>query len=625
MRKNIRNIDALVKKVIEESLQEKADELTNKVKTKMDEWTPQEPLTLSGVGVTEENDADSDIESRLCDEDSDEYDEERCSYNRKAKMVGSEMDEELIGGQKKLDKNKNGRLDKQDFKMLRGDVEEQRDEDDLDWGDKETAMSRMRRGKGDVEDIDWEDVEPESTDFGMEPLDNTRLGDEEYMSDWENRFRDWMKNSKTDEKGYPKYHQKKGKFHHGEEMDEQVFPGDFDDLDDEKEIDDYVIGPFGTPEKKDFRRGVDLGKPSFLGKLKNKLKFGKHEEEMDEEEEVEEGNAFTGALAKTKKGDKFNLDGKSYTDRSNLEEAEKFIQKAVKKMDKKGTEGSFKEYCGGEVTKSCIDKAMKSGDPKLVKKANFAKNIKAYHGAEHKKKNVKESLQLTESEMIDLIEKIVMEQKKAKGMAETEKVLSANKKENEDAIKAVTKKMKEYLTKGHEGEYETNPEQFPQSNGQMKRQNAMKYVPSDAVEEYIDAFAHPGQTNIRFDEIKPDDKKIDKYLKGDSTTGNAVKDKKGKALGNVVPSKVGEKFKKNYEDNLYGAEQSEASYKRQSQPVDVTGDSLQKGHLKTKKSSTAKAQKVLDNVDESTSKKDILISEEFDKMKHLMGYNKNTQ
>jgi len=466
-----KNIDELVRKIIKESLEGKVDELEDKIS--MEEWDQEPTISAQPTDmVEEENDADSDI-ARLCDEDSNEYDEERCSYNRKAKMVGSEMDEELIGGQKKLDKNKNGRLDKQDFKMLRGDVEEQRDEDDLDWGDKETAISRMRRGKGDVEDIEFEDIPREKSD-------------------------------------------------------------------------------------------------SFFDKMKNKLGLG------EDEEEVEEGNAFTGALAKTKKGDKFELGGKSYTDRSNLEEAEKFIKKV-------------------------------------------------YEAVKHKKKNVKESLRLTESEMIDLIEKIVMEQKKAKGMAETEKVQNASKKENEAAMKEVSKKMKDYVKNGSEGEYETNPEQFPQSNGQMKRQNAMKYVPSDAVEEYIDAFAHPGQTNLRFDEIKPDDKKIDKYLKGDSTTGNAVKDKKGKALGNVVPSKVGEKFKKNYDDNLYGAEQSEASYKRQSQPVDVTGDSLQKGHLKTKKSSAAKAQKVLNNVDESTSKKDILISEEFDKMKHLIGYNKKTQ
>ena len=65
------------------------------------------------------------------------------------------------------------------------------------------------------------------------------------------------------------------------------------------------------------------------------------------------------------------------------EKTEKFIQKAQKQIEKKGTEDSFKKYCGGEVTMACINKAMKSGDPSLVKKANYAKNIGGYKGAKH--------------------------------------------------------------------------------------------------------------------------------------------------------------------------------------------------------------------------------------------------
>jgi len=533
-----KNIDELVRKIIKESLEGKAGELENKIG--MDEWDQEPTISAQPTDMVEEEDETDDYVmdkiKRECDknsnsesclkhkkyagmggedeldeisaknlvkgkkykmktpsfEDEIEYDSEmkypegKPMYGFKGKKAHhsmgdthiedflSDIDEELIGGQKKLDKNKNNKLDSEDFKMLRGDVEE---------------------GFGDFFDDDYEGIH-------------------DYLS--------------------------------GDDSER------FHPLSDEGERDTAMSR---------MRRGK--GDPEYIG-------FEETEKEM------EEGNAFTGALAKTKKGDKFNLGGKSYTDRSNLEEAEKFIQKV-------------------------------------------------YEGITHKKKRVKESLQLTESEMIDLIEKIVMEQKKAKGMAETEKVQNASKKENEAAMKAVSKKMKEYVKSGSEGEYETNPEQFPQSNGQMKRQNAMKYVPSDAVEEYIDAFAYPGQTNLTFDEIKPDDKNIDKYLNGDSTTGNAVKDKKGKALGNVVPSKVGEKFKKNFDENLYGAEQKNASYKRQSQPVDVSGSSLQKGHLKNKKSSAAKAQKVLDKVDESINKKDVLISEEFDKMKNLIGYNKKTQ
>ena len=56
---------------------------------------------------------------------------------------------------------------------------------------------------------------------------------------------------------------------------------------------------------------------------------------------------------------------------------EKFIQKAQKSIEKRGTEGSFREYCGGEVTMACIQKGLKSDDPAIVKKANYAKNIDA--------------------------------------------------------------------------------------------------------------------------------------------------------------------------------------------------------------------------------------------------------
>ena len=284
----------------------------------------------------------------------------------------------------------------------------------------------------------------------------------------------------------------------------------------------------------------------------------------EDDDELEEGNAFTGALSKAKKSgkDSFEVDGKKYS---------------VKESNKKFF-----------------------------------------------KKSVKESFRLTENELIDLIERIVIEDKKAKGMAETEKVLSTNKKENEEAIKAVTKKMKEYLKMGHEGEYETNPEQFPLGNGQIKKMQTMKYNPSEAVDEYIEAFAYPGMTNLVYDEIKPDDKKIDKYLKGDSTTGNAVKDKKGKALGNVVPSKVGDRFKKNYDENLYGQEQMSASYKRQPQPVDQAGETTQRGSLKSKKGKKT-AQSVLNAVEESTTKQQTKLNETFDKMKHLIDYNKKTQ
>ena len=177
--------------------------------------------------------------------------------------------------------------------------------------------------------------------------------------------------------------------------------------------------------------------------------------------------------------------------------------------------------------------------------------------------------------------------------------------------------------------YDENPDDFPQSNYDMEKEhNEMKYHPSEAVEEYIEAFAYPGQTQLVFDEIKPEDKKIDKYLKGDTTTGNAIENKEGKALGNVSKrsTKTGERFKKNYDENLYGAEQMKGSYKRQSQPVDVAGNETKKGKLKdVKNSSINKAEKILNQLESVESKTTKIINEDLQKMKNLISYNRKTQ
>jgi len=414
---------------------------------------------------------------------------------------------------------------------------------------------------------------------------------------------------------------------------------------------------------KDGRKKIDVAKP--YGKITKddfeKLRKGvkKHMEEKEcmecgsMEEETSEGNEFTGALAKAKErgDDDFMVDGKRYKVR---EGSEKFIQKATKGMEKKGTEGKFGSWCkkhglaseDGEVTKKCIDKAMKSDDSAVVKMANFAKNIGGFHGAKHKKKvdenyyrvNVDGEFAIfTEEEMISLIENIVKEEKVKsniknstipKGMSEYERVHKADKKEEDQYFKDLAKKMKDY-TKNMEDEgskYEMKKtKKFPTENGGMKKGNRKKYTPSDAVDEYIDAFSYPGQTNLVYDEIKPNDKNIEKHLKGHRTTGNAQVDDDGNALGNVVPSDVGEKFFKNFKDNLYGQEQMSASYKRQPQPVDQAGEHTERGSLKSRKGKKT-SQSILNKVDESTDLKKVeKLNEEFDRINNLMSYNRKTQ
>jgi len=88
-----------------------------------------------------------------------------------------------------------------------------------------------------------------------------------------------------------------------------------------------------------------------------------------------------------------------------IQESEKnknFIKKAVEKQKNEGTNGRFGQWCkrnglaseDGEVTMKCINKAMKSDDPKVVKMANFAKNIGGYKGSQREMKEDLDPIEL---------------------------------------------------------------------------------------------------------------------------------------------------------------------------------------------------------------------------------------
>ena len=371
-----------------------------------------------------------------------------------------------------------------------------------------------------------------------------------------------------------------------------------------------------------------------------------------EEDEATEGNAFTGALAKAKESgkDSFEVDGKEY---SVNESEDKWIQKTDMKKGALHKKLGIPE--GQKIPKSKLnsikkdlmikakgDKKLSAADSKLLKQVNMALTLG----------NIKESnnnLKLTENELIDMIEKIVLQEQsksddvkdvaekdnfkmvKPQGLKKTEKAQGESKKENDDYTQDVVKKMKEYMKDMYMGGkgYEANPDDFPQSNYDMEKEhNEMKYHPSDAVEEYIEAFSYPGMTNLVYDEIKPDDEMITKQIKGDSKNGNAVTGKDGKALGNVSKrsEKVGDRFKKNFDENLYGAEQMNVSYKRQPQPVDIAGTKKQSGSLKSIKSnSTSKAQKIMNQLESTEDKANKIIKEDLQKMMNLISYDRKTQ
>jgi hypothetical protein len=343
------------------------------------------------------------------------------------------------------------------------------------------------------------------------------------------------------------------------------------------------------------------------------------------------------------------------TDWSELEENDEFNEYSnnYEELDEKlyGKQRNIDKNKNGKIDGEDFKMLRKQQDEEQLYEVDFEKEetdegnaftgalskAKKHHKDEFevdgKKYNVKESILFTESDLIDLIENIVNEEKKKfsvkepKGYTEYERVHKADKKENEDYLKNVAKKMTDYLKGSSDkfSKYEMKETQkFPTENGGMKAKRK-KYTPSDAVDEYIEAFSYPGQTNLVYDEIKPNDEKIKGQLVGSSTNGNAQVDKDGKALGNVVPSEVGERFYKNFKDNLYGQEQMNASYKRQPQPVDQAGEETERGTLKSKRGKKT-AQSVLNKLEESKNiKKENQLNEEFGRIQQLMGYNRKTQ
>jgi hypothetical protein len=344
--------------------------------------------------------------------------------------------------------------------------------------------------------------------------------------------------------------------------------------------------------------------------------------------EQKEGNAFTGALAKAKKEGKksFKVDGKEYEVTEDLGGMglgmghDDFEDINLSDDENPRVQSLKKKYMRNYPEEVDQEVDFVSGDDE--DSINY--RIKMGDG---------DFLDLAESELIEMIEELVLEEKtkdnlkktgKSAGMVQYDRVSKKEKNENSKANKDSFKKMAEYVKDGSKGKFESNPVMFPKGNGEISKMSKKAYIPSEYVDEYVDAFAYPGQTNLVFDEIKPNDEWIEMNLKGSSKTGNAQVDADGNALGNVVPTETGDKFYKNYEENLYGAEQLEASYKRQSQPVDVAGETTQKGSIKKKGSKTSsvnKAEKILNNLGESKeSETSKLLNEEMENMKKLIGY-----
>lgn len=373
------------------------------------------------------------------------------------------------------------------------------------------------------------------------------------------------------------------------------------------------------------QRKLDVAEPKGKLTAADFKKLSKNKKNKNEGE-TEEGNAFTGALAKAKKeGDKdFKVDGKTYQ----VKEEKKWIQKTDmekgalhKKLgipqDKKIPTSKLKSKKNELMKEGEGDKKLSPEDLKTLKQVNMALTLK-----DIKKEAFENNLKLTENELIDLIENIVIEQtnkkskennitkKEPEGLKKTNKVLDASKKENDDYEKEVIQKMKNYLKDGSMGVYEMNPSHFPKGNGELKKMNKKAYVASDAVEEYIENFARAaGLDELVYDEIEPHEDWVKDGIKGSSRTGNNPK------WGNAVETELGEKLFQKSKKKPYSTEKRKGSYKRQSQPVDKAGEHEGKKSIDD----------MFAKLESKENKKEKIISEEMETMKNLISYNRKTQ
>jgi hypothetical protein len=540
-----------------------------------------------------------------------------------------EMDEELKGNQSKIDvAEPKGKITAADFKKLRDKKETKEEEEELDEFFFDVVDDST---PGDYEGD--EEAEDEAEELSAQ--EPTYVGKGLGHNPWHVSRTPKMIGSFDDEHGW------------FDDIDAQSHPEVFTDYE-EEEFPDFqsLMAKHGKNQKWFAPKEGERFFKSYQDKFGGKPFRVRTPKGLEEEAETEEGNAFSGALAHAKEAgkDSFEVDGKKYQVK---EAEEKWIQKTHMKKGALHKKLGIPE--GDKIPKTKLntikkdlmakakgDKKLSAEDSKLLKQVNMALTLGGL-------KESKNKMSLTETELIDMIENIVKEQMvkdsaeknnfgvtKPQGLKKTEKAQGESKKENDDYASEVVKKMKDYMKDMFMGggKYDENPDDFPQSNYQMdKDSKIMKYNPSEAVDEYIEAFAYPGMTNLVYDEIKPDDEMIGKQIKGDSKNGNAVTGKDGKALGNVSKrsEKTGERFKKNFDDNLYGAEQMNVSYKRQSQPVDIAGEKKESGNLNSKKTSTQKAQKIMNQLESVESKATKIINEDLEKMRNLISYNRKTQ
>lgn len=558
----------------------------------------------------------------------------------------SEVKERLVGGQKKLDKNKNNRIDSEDFAMLRkskkrdmkeytmGDdaIEDVKPYDDITSTDSPNIKPNK---KNQVKNVGFDYQKKVAKQFDDYELQE---GEQIYELEVSENFLKRIFGKKEEEETPPKAK--------SQVAWDNYDPSDWDhntgmprsamvDIDDAWRKRDEELKnrkpennqPREKSEKekeyeKEFERlnreygaeasvlGIDPREVEAMHVRQSKSN------ELDETETDESREFAYAAMMAKKKGKKtFDLDGETF------DVKESYITEKWKgDVDVKQT-GEYSDMSIEELNaaikkqKAKNDKTMESGkkvshtDKTKMSQLYFAKRAKQGWKGKGKAKvdetyyRIKvngEMATFSENEMIDIIEGIVKEEKsnnikrgkEPNGYAEYERAHKADGKEADKYFKDLAKKMNNYIKDGSkQTKFDTNPKQFPKGNGELGEMDKKAY---EIDQEGTDYNYEVGGLNIPdYDQIKPKKETIEKQIKGSSTNGN------DQSYANAVNTGVNDKFAEYFENDQL-AKWKDESYGRVPSPV-------------------------YDESPKSVGKNKGKLKEEFDRIQHLMGYSKKTQ